>query len=48
MGTRNICFHGEMRKNISRYPLLARPMVLGSCRNAEFSLSLKRNELKFI
>ena len=28
MSTHNICFHGEIRKILTRYPLLSRPMVM--------------------
>ena len=27
MSTHNICFHGELRKIFTRYPLLSRPMM---------------------
>ena len=27
MSTHNICFHGEIRKIITGYPLLSRPMI---------------------
>ena len=40
MSTHNICFRGEIRKILTRYPLLSRPMNLSSVEFSDSKLSV--------